>query len=196
MKIVVDLVRVRQEWDPDTREQHNCLVIRIADREFEVQCAEEDVAAVVASAVHGDFQVVGGALGMVHSAGWIESRDEVQDEVVETFPDLEDEDEGVVSDPPSPFASFPEDAFTPPEQEHEPTAQETRKAQIKAKQTEALRLRHAQKEDMKRRARQVPPRRVSADEMGYPEVPQTAPQAARTLQDVVGDVDEDGFQQG
>ncbi len=51
MKIAVDLVKAAQEWDPNTGEQSNYLLLSFAGKQFRVQVSEEEMQYFLAEAV-------------------------------------------------------------------------------------------------------------------------------------------------
>jgi hypothetical protein len=66
MKILVDLVKVRQEWDPETNVQSNSVIFRFAGKEYELPATEAEIMEAVRAAAeqrepaHTSF--AGGAL--------------------------------------------------------------------------------------------------------------------------------------
>jgi len=191
MRVAAEFVAARQEWNPDTGEQTNFLVLGFAGREyvFEVS-AEELVAAIKASAASR-----GEEPAERHFGG-----DEQLEEPYE--PEAYSPDDGVRHPPPMFQTSgvVATDISTdemPRPAEPLPTA--ARLANIKANQVENP----AKKKllDMRQRAKAVPMRTVAKDEMGYPIVPQR--QAPDEQQVVIraqtasslAELDEDGFGQ-
>lgn len=180
MKILVDLKRVRQEWDPDTQEQTNAVILVIAGRPFTIPCSVEDVEAIVSASVDG-------TLNAEQSA---EDWDDTQGESIENDRVFGGDFES--REVPAPPPLFTSEDFEDKQEERELTDQELRVAQIKARQSEAMKLRTEKKDALKERARKAPPRRVAADEMGYP----VGVETRQVEQAPAAVADEDGFQQG
>ena len=181
MKILVDLKRVRQEWDPDTQEQTNAVILVIAGRPFTIPCSVEDVEAIVSASVDGTLSQ-SDKFNAVE--GWEDTEDAENDRVFGG--DFESREV------PAPPPLFTSEDFEDKQEERELTDQELRVAQIKARQSEAMKLRTEKKDALKERARKAPPRRVAADEMGYP----VGVETRQVEQAPAAVADEDGFQQG
>ena len=198
MRIIVDFIAARQEWNPDTGEQQNYLVMEFAGREYTFAVTESELVSAVQAAKTGERPEA----VEVGVAGLSELNEMVEDS------DLSEQAEDVPVRPPAMFQSDPgsgvmatdistdEMPGTEPARPQEPSASVQRKASIAAKHQESP-ARQKLKE-MRERAKSVPHRRVESDEMGYPVVSgggNGAPEVEITRKPVIKEIDEDGFGQ-
>ncbi len=181
MKIVVNFITARQDWDPDTGEQTNFVVIEFAGRQYAFKVTEEELIAAIqgsrANAVAGAIEDSEDSaeldLGIEERefGGDFGTTDENKP-VVPPFTFQNDSttaiDIGTDGDIDVQPSTYPEPVKTA-----EATPRERRKADIKSKRSPAVSAARQKLNDMKQRAKQVPQRKVPKDDMGYPIVQNT-----------------------
>jgi hypothetical protein len=203
--VAVDFVKAAQEWDPDTGNSSNYLVLRFAQTEFRVKVVEEEMAHFIAAAMRhqttphvSDEDLVSGPREAPRTV-----MDAPLEEHLYTDPryahyakaEEEDEDDGEVvfgGDVPQVAAApqmFETDDFADTEEAVprviERSSVQQRKDQIQ--QTLQNRAQVSESDRLKvlrQKARQVPHRRVRSDENGYPD-PDDVRQVARATRRVI-----------
>lgn len=209
MKVVVDLVEVRQSWKPDTNTHHNTAVIIIGGKTIEVECTEDEVRTLVATTVRqAPTQVQ-----PEDDTDLLEEEDTTASNGDEVFGGDFD---GHTVPAPSLFQSEPggvslDDAVKPPPAPARPPPPKNPGQQREdlidtRRQNDPSARRQETKTALRARAQQTPPRRVDKDEMGNPIVRPAdrpilgsagAPEVIHHRQaPPVGGTDDDGFAQG
>lgn len=220
MKIIAELIRVRQEWDPETNTHSNSVIFGFGGMEVEVAASPEQVRQIILAAQeqrsHGELR------GAPAEAEPDEALDDalaselVEDEEVLFGGDYSGLDPNQPVDAPATFQGLPDpsvastDAALGPQVAPAPsqTPTQQREATIAARRVQdPAQRRKDEKGAMRARAKAMPMRRVAKDDMGYPiEQPKSAhiagpvghPEVVRRPPSptVATGGDDDGFAQG
>jgi hypothetical protein len=205
MKIVVDLIRVRQEWDPETNTHANSIVFGIGGIVVEVPATPEQVKQIIlASQEQKHLRAERAVAGIPEPE---EPIDDTNYRAEEMSPELEDalaaelvaeeetvfggdyagldpnepvEPPAIFQGPPSPsVAPSAEEALGTPQAPAPPpkTPTQQREANIAVRRNQdPSQKRKDERAAMRARAARVPARKVEKDELGYPvEQPKSAP---------------------
>lgn len=193
MKIIAELVRVRQDWDPDTNTHNNSVIFEFAGVQVEVPCSPEQVREIIIESQRHR----GVSMSAVSTAEMRKAPEWDTQEVDETAggPGLDDalaaemaDESGdiefggdFVQDPDEPVAapvlfqgpaeaSALETALAPsPRQAPPPSSTQQREALVAARRAQdPAQQRAAQKAAMRERASAVPRKKMMTDEAGNP----------------------------
>ncbi len=193
MKIAVDFVKAGQEWDPNTGNQRNYLLLAFGGKQFRVDVSEAEMERFISAAMNGrepslasayehgadiqlDTESYIGPSDEQFLVGEVDESDmEPVEEVVYQRDEVADDGDfvfgGDVERTVDPPALFNTDDLPDPQDNRPPaplSPVQKRLEQIKAQQGNRP-AQQRKEEKMRRRAQQRPPRRVRTDEMGYPD---------------------------
>lgn len=191
MKIIAELVRVRQDWDPDTNTHNNSVIFEFAGVQVEVPCTPEQVKSIIiesqrmnvtAYAAHPETP----PRRVEQNAERLPAKtvdDVLSEETTDEEPEVDVFGGDYVQDPDEPVAapvlfqgpaeaSALETALAPPQRQTPPlSAVQQREALVASRRAQdPAKQRADQKAQMRQRARSMPQKKLTVDESGNPVV--------------------------